>query len=109
MSIQRWAAKPDGNQAAIVAALRKAGCLVYPIRRPVDLMVGVPGDFRDDGPEWLPMEIKLPPGPQGGVSHAEHTPAQKVFIMECDKLGLRVCTVDSPEAALRAIGVTNAL
>ena len=106
MSIQRWAAKPDGNKADIVKALRKARCLVIDARRPLDLWVGVPGGYRLSGnPWWLPMEIKMPPGPQGGISHAEHTPAQKVFIMECDKLGLRMVTVDSPEAALRAIGV----
>ena len=101
--------RSDGNRQGIVDALRAVGCVVRDIGTPVDLLVAVPRIFLAGSfgppPHWLPMEIKRPPGPRGGMKDRGHTDDQKVFIMECDKLGLRVCTVDSPEAALRAIGV----
>ena len=39
----RRAAKADGNQALIVAALRRIGCQVYYIKEPLDLLVGFRG------------------------------------------------------------------
>jgi hypothetical protein len=39
----RRAARVDGNQAEIVAALRDAGASVYLIQLPVDLLVGYGG------------------------------------------------------------------
>ncbi len=51
----RRAAKVDTTQAEIVAALRKAGCRVYIIREPVDLLVGSPHTAR-----WHPIEVKSP-------------------------------------------------
>lgn len=57
MSLNRYAARTDANQKAIIAGLQAAGCVVWVIRVPVDLLVGVnvlePGKAR-----WLPMEIK---------------------------------------------------
>lgn len=38
--MRRYAAKVDGNQAEIVDALRKIGCSVEIIGRPVDLLCG---------------------------------------------------------------------
>ena len=43
MTINRYATRSDSNRQAIVDALRDAGCVVYDIKRPVDLMVGAPG------------------------------------------------------------------
>jgi hypothetical protein len=95
MTINRWAARADSNRQAIVDALRAAGASVYDIRRPVDLLVGFQG-------KTIGIEIKRPPGPRGGVSGRKHTKAQSEFMR--DWKGGSVATVDSPEAALRAIG-----
>ena len=104
MSIQRWAAKPDSNRAEIVAALRKAGCVVYDIRRPVDLLVGYQSNWMGGyAPVTMLVEIKREPGKRGGTSHAKHTEAQLAFLKSWN--GGPVATVDSPVAALRAIGV----
>jgi len=55
MSIHRHAARTDGNEAEIVEALRKIGCVVWRIRHPVDLLVRP-----RRGSRWLPMEVKDP-------------------------------------------------
>ena len=39
----RHAARVDANQAAIVEALRAGGCYVWPLKLPVDLLVGKNG------------------------------------------------------------------
>lgn len=39
----RYAARVDANQAAIVEALREAGCVVWVLGLPVDLLVGKNG------------------------------------------------------------------
>lgn len=39
----RYAARVDSNQAAIVEALRAAGCVVWVLGLPVDLLVGKNG------------------------------------------------------------------
>ena len=96
MTINRFAARADSNGAAIVEALRSAGASVYYVRRPVDLIVGIRN-------QTMLIEIKRPPGPKGGTSGRKHTKAQSEFMMSWK--GGPVATVDSPEAALRAIGV----
>lgn len=95
MSIHRWNARSDANRDQIVIALRAAGASVYDLRRPVDLLVGFRG-------QTLPMEIKRPPGPKGGLAGRKHTKAQASFLATW--CGGPVATVDGPEAALRAIG-----
>ena len=55
MSLNRYARRRDGNEAAIVAALEAVGCQVERLDRPVDLLVG----FR--GQTYL-MEVKDPKG-----------------------------------------------
>lgn len=97
MSIHRFAARSDSNRKAIVDALRAVGAVVYDSRRPVDLLVG----FRRT---WHLLEIKMPPGPRGGTSGRDHTPAQKKFIAEALANECPVHTVSTPEEALRAIG-----
>jgi hypothetical protein len=85
----RYAARVDENQAAIVKALRDAGAYVWIIGLPVDLLVG----FRD---RTLLMEVKT-------TSKKRLTGLQADFFEKWT--GGTLCRVDSPEAALRMIGV----
>jgi hypothetical protein len=85
----RYAARVDENQAAIVKALRDAGAYVWIIGLPVDLLVG----FRD---RTLLMEVKT-------TSKKRLTGLQADFFEKW--MGGTLCRVDSPEAALRMIGV----
>lgn len=45
MSLARYAKKRDTAEAPIIEALRKAGCRVWQLDRPFDLLVGVGGRF----------------------------------------------------------------
>lgn len=66
MSIKRYAAKRDQNEAVIIAALRQCGATVEQLDQPVDLLVG-----------WQGMtaiaEIKKP-------KRGKLTPGQKTFL-----------------------------
>lgn len=90
----RTAARADANKREIVQALRAIGCSVYDLKLPLDLLVGYSG-------QTLLMELKRPPGPKGGTKDRKHTPAQTLFLEGW--AGGPVATVDSPEAALRAV------
>jgi len=85
----RYAARVDENQAAIVQALRDAGAYVWIIGLPVDLLVG----YKD---RTLLMEVKT-------TSKKRLTGLQADFFERWT--GGTLCRVDSPEAALRMIGV----
>jgi hypothetical protein len=85
----RHAARVDENQAAIVQALRDAGAYVWIIGLPVDLLVG----YKD---RTLLMEVKT-------TSKKRLTGLQATFFEKWT--GGTLCRVDSPEAALRMIGV----
>jgi hypothetical protein len=85
----RYAARVDENQAAIVKALRDAGAYVWIIGLPVDLLVG----YKD---RTLLMEVKT-------TSKKRLTGLQADFFEKWT--GGTLCRVDSPEAALRMIGV----
>ena len=85
----RYAARVDANQKAIVEALRKQGAYVWIIGLPVDLLVGYKGHT------WL-VEVKH-------GSKKRLTPLQEDFFENWG--GGTLCRVDSPEAALRMIGV----
>jgi hypothetical protein len=61
----RRAARVDANQAEIVAALRGAGCVVWIIGLPVDLLVG-------KGGHTVLVELKTAKG--------RHTPLQAAFM-----------------------------
>jgi hypothetical protein len=103
VSINRWAARTDINKAQVVSALKAAKCSVYDAKRPLDLIVGVPGGLAYSKEPWtLLMEIKRPAGPRGGTSRQKHTKAQTSFLSAW--VGGPVATVDGPEAALRAVG-----
>jgi len=85
----RYAARVDANQDQIVLALRAAGAYVWIIGLPVDLLVGYKGH------SFL-MEIKT-------TSKKRLTKLQADFFENWT--GGTVCRIDSPEAALRMIGV----
>jgi hypothetical protein len=85
----RYAAKVDSNQDAIVSTLRAAGAYVWIIGLPVDLLVGY-------GNHSYLMELKRD-------SKARMTPLQADFFKNWS--GGTLCRVDSPDAALRMIGV----
>jgi hypothetical protein len=85
----RYAARKDENEAAIVQALRDAGAYVWIIGLPVDLLVG----FKN---RTLLMEVKTD-------SKKSLTGLQRTFFEKWT--GGTLCRVDSPEAALRMIGV----
>lgn len=73
MKRRAHAKRRDLNEPAIVKALRRAGCVVYLLDGPVDLLVGTPL-----GKTWL-LEVKrgeLKP------SDRELTPAEAVFFRE---------------------------
>jgi hypothetical protein len=101
----RRAAKVDTVQAEIVEGLRKAGYMVCPIGRPVDLLVGkwffVPhrGDEIPHDPcyRWTPMEVKTLTK-TGAMRVRRDQDAQEAFIRET---GCPVVT--SLESALKAL------
>jgi hypothetical protein len=87
----RYAARTDENQAAIVKALRDAGAYVWIIGLPVDLLVGY-------GNHTFLVEIKTD-------SKKRLTALQADFFEKW--CGGTLARIDSPEAALRMIGVVK--
>ena len=87
----RYAARVDSNQADIVRVLREAGAYVWVIGLPVDLLVGY------NGHTFL-VEIKTD-------SKKRLTALQADFFEKWT--GGTLARIDSPEAALRMIGVKN--
>ena len=85
----RRAARVDANQEAIVSALRDAGAYVWIIGLPVDLLVG----FKN---HTFLIEVKN--GPRKPL-----TRLQQDFFGNWS--GSTLSRIDSPEAALRVIGV----
>lgn len=85
----RFAARVDANQTQIVSALRAAGAYVWIIGLPVDLLVGYRG-------HTFLVEIK-------SGSKKRFTALQADFFENWS--GSTLARVDSPESALRMIGV----
>ena len=85
----RFAARVDANQTQIVSALRAAGAYVWIIGLPVDLLVGYGG-------HTFLVECK-------SGSKKRFTGLQADFFNNWS--GSTLARVDSPEAALRMIGV----
>lgn len=88
----RHAARVDASQTAIVSALEAAGASVWIIGRPVDAIVGLAS-------KTLLMEFKT-----AGTYYGRKLNKNQQKFMDGWKGG-PVCLVDSPEAALRALGV----
>jgi hypothetical protein len=87
----RYAARVDKNQEEIVAALRNAGAYVWIIGLPVDLLVGYKG-------HTFLVEVK-------STSKKRLTKLQEDFFSNWS--GNTLARIDSPEAALRMIGVVK--
>ena len=87
----RRAARVDQNQTQIVSALRGAGAYVWIIGLPVDLLVGYKG-------HTFCVEIK-------SDSKKRLTKLQADFFENWS--GSTLARIDSPEAALRMIGVVK--
>jgi hypothetical protein len=85
----RYAARVDANQTQIVSALRAAGAYVWVIGLPVDLLVGYKN-------HTFLVEIKTD-------SKKRLTKLQADFFENWS--GSTLARIDSPEAALRMIGV----
>ncbi len=87
----RYAARVDANQEQIVSALRAAGAYVWIIGLPVDLLVGYKN-------HTFLVEIKTD-------SRKRLTKLQADFFENWS--GSTLARIDSPEAALRMIGVVK--
>jgi len=87
----RRAARVDANQMQIVSALRAAGAYVWIIGLPVDLLVGYKN-------HTFLVEIKTD-------SKKRLTKLQADFFENWS--GSTLARIDSPEAALRMIGVVK--
>ena len=85
----RYAARVDANQDQIVVALRAAGAYVWIIGLPVDLLVGYKS-------QTFLVEIKR-------TAKSRFTPLQRDFFESWG--GGTLARIDSPDAALRMIGV----
>ena len=87
----RYAARVDANQEQIVSALRGAGADVWIIGLPVDLLVGYKNHT---------FLVELKSGPRKRL-----TKLQADFFENWS--GSTLARIDSPEAALRMIGVVK--
>jgi hypothetical protein len=87
----KYAKRVDANQQAIVKALRDAGAYVWIIGLPVDLLVGYKNH------SFL-VEVK-------DGSKKRLTALQEDFFLNWT--GGTLARIDSPEAALRMIGVVG--
>ena len=89
----------DGNEQEIVDALLAAGASVDRINEHCDLIVG----YNDEilGPQTILVEVKLPPGPEGGTSHSKLTPKEMEF---SGRHKGRYYVVRDKDDALRSIG-----
>ena len=85
----RYAARVDANQDQIVVALRAAGAYVWIISLPVDLLVGYKG-------HTFLVEVKT-------NAKKRLTALQGDFFNNWS--GSTLARIDSPDAALRMIGV----
>ena len=96
MSLYRRAAKRDLTEPAIVAALEAAGAHVWRLSLPLDLLVGLHGRF-------VLLEVKR----EGEKKPRKDRAAQTATIADCQRKGLPVYVVRTPEEALQAIGAVR--
>jgi hypothetical protein len=78
---QRWAAKVDSTQPAIVEQLQAVGICVYDIRWPCDLLLRFWCNRHHDFC-WQPLEIKTPCGKRRTVRQDPRQKAQQEFLTE---------------------------
>lgn len=91
MSLHRRAAKRDAIEPEIIQALRSAGCRVWQLARPFDLLCGRSGRF-------TVLEVKS--GRRGRLTSAQETDLDRAE-------GLPVYVVRSVEDALQAVGAVR--
>jgi hypothetical protein len=84
MSIKRFAARRDANDASIAETATKLGWWLIPLDTPCDYL----GWHALYG--WHPIEIKRPDGPRGGTSHNRLTKAQIEFHAEAQQRNAKV-------------------
>lgn len=92
MSLNRYDAKRDANEGAIIRTLRAAGATVEQLSRPVDLLVGYRGETHT-------LEVK---DPAQVPSKRRLTPDQEEWFRTWR--GRPPVVILTPEEALRAIG-----
>jgi hypothetical protein len=80
----RYAQRRDANETLIEHAVAKCGAQ-WVQAPPLDGWVGWQG-------RWIPVEIKRPPGPRGGLSGRHYTPTQVDFMRLCAEKHLPVYT-----------------
>lgn len=90
MSLNRYAARRDANEPAIVEALEKIGCSVFLMKEPCDLACGVRG-------LTLFLEVKNPDKPR---LDRQLTAAQAKFHAEWRG---HIQTVETPQEAVEAV------
>lgn len=88
MSLNRYAAKRDANEPEIVAALRKAGVVVWQLDRPFDLLCG-------HGGRLVGLEVK--------DGKNKLTDQQQTDLSICRRDGLPVYVVRSAEEAIEMV------
>lgn len=108
MSINRYAARRDENEQAVVDALEAAGASVTRLGQPMDLLVGYQG-------RNTLLEVKKPLGPRGGKSSANKQASGGDAVYTKKQLDWRKAwrgelpiTVRTPAEALAAIGFGTA-
>lgn len=94
MSIKRWATRKDAVQKDIIAALERAGCEVWVIDQPIDLLTLYRG-------RWMPLECKTPQ--KNGKPRVRNDQQQQVALI--NRTAIPVVT--TPIEALRAIGAVT--
>ena len=92
MSLARFSKKRDTSEPQIVQALRSAGCRVWMLDRPFDLLVGFSGRF-------TVLEVKSHHRERKDQQH------QSTELRACQAGGLPVYVVRTPEEALQAVGL----
>lgn len=93
---RRSTGKADVNEGVIVEALKRAGCFVWSMERPADLLVGHKGT-------WHVLEVKR----DAKAARAELRPVQKELIaLATGGYVGPVHVVTTPEEALAAVGIS---
>ena len=99
VSLPRYAAARDANEPEIIQALEAAGAMVVPLHPTVpglpDLLVMWRGRI-------ILVEVKLPPGPKGGLSHSPLSNEQIDFRQRSPASNL-IYTVRTAEQALQVL------
>lgn len=94
MSIKRWATRKDAVQKEIIQALEAAGCEVWVIEKPVDLLTNFRG-------QWMPLECKTPQ--KNGKARKRNDQTEQAELIQRTAIPL----VTTPMEAFRAIGAVT--